>query len=42
MEIVAGERAFYTLLAFISSKMEVHWRNFLLGKRASNLPVLQT
>jgi hypothetical protein len=23
-------------------KMEVHWRNFLLGKRASNLPGLQT
>ena len=42
MEIVAGERACYTLLAFISLKMEVHWRNFLLGKRTSNLPVLQT
>ena len=42
MEIVAGERACYTLLAFISLKMEVHWKNFLLGKRASNLPSLQT
>jgi transposase-like protein len=42
MEIVAGERACYTLLAFISLKMEVHWKNFLLGKSASNLPVLQT
>jgi transposase-like protein len=42
MEIVAGERACYTLLAFISLKMEVHWRTFLLGKRTSNLPVLQT
>ena len=42
MEIVAGEHACYMLLAFISLKMEVHWRNFLLGKRASNLPVLQT
>jgi transposase-like protein len=41
MEIVAGEHACYTLLAFISLKMEVHWRNFLLGKRASNLPALQ-
>jgi putative transposase len=41
MEIVAGERACYTLLAFISLKMEVHWRNFLLGKRTSNLPALQ-
>ncbi len=42
MEIVAGERACYPLLAFISLKMEVHWKNFLLGKRTSNLPVLQT
>lgn len=41
MEIVAGEHACYTLLAFISLKMEVHWKNFLLGKRASNLPSLQ-
>jgi len=42
MEIVAGEQACYTLLAFISLKMEVHWRNYLLGKRVSNLPGLQT
>lgn len=41
MEIVAGERACYTLLAFICLKMETHWRNFPMGKRASNLPVLQ-
>ena len=41
MEIVAGERACYTLLAFICLKMEMHWRNFPMGKRASNLPVLQ-
>jgi putative transposase len=41
MEIVAGERACYTLLAFICLKMELHWRNFPMGKRASNLPVLQ-
>ena len=41
MEIVAGEHACYTLLAFISLKMELHWRNFPIGKRASNLPVLQ-
>jgi putative transposase len=41
MEIIAGERACYTLLAFISLKMEVHWRTFLLGKRSSNLPMLQ-
>ena len=42
MEIVAGERACYTLLAFICLKMELHWRKFPLGKRASNLPVLQS
>jgi putative transposase len=42
MEIVAGERACYTLLAFICLKMELHWKNFLLRKSASNLPVLQT
>jgi len=41
MEIVVGERACYTLLAFICLKMEMHWRNFPMGKRASNLPVLQ-
>ena len=41
MEIVAGERACYTLLAFICLKMELHWSNFPMGKRASNLPVLQ-
>jgi putative transposase len=42
MEIVAGERACYTLLAFICLKMELHWRNFPMGKRASYLPVLQS
>ncbi len=41
MEIVAGERACYTLLAFICLKMELHWRNFPMGKRASYLPVIQ-
>ncbi len=41
MEIVAGEHACYTLLAFICLKMDLHWRNFPMGKRASNLPVLQ-
>jgi len=41
MEIVAGERACYTLLVFICLKMELHWRKFLIGKRASNLPLLQ-
>jgi len=41
MEIVADEHACYTLLAFISLKMELHLRNFPIGKRACNLPVLQ-
>lgn len=42
MEIVADERACYTLLAFISLKMELHWRSNPIGKVASNLPVLQS
>ncbi|MBC7350608.1 MAG: IS256 family transposase [Candidatus Aminicenantes bacterium] len=42
MEIVAGEHACYTLLAFISLKMELHWRSNPIGKVASNLPVLQS
>jgi len=41
MEIVAGERACYTLLAFICLKMELHWRTYPMGKRVSNLPALQ-
>ena len=41
MEIIAGERACYPLLAFICLMMELHWKNFPMGKRASNLPVLQ-
>jgi len=41
MEIVAGERACYTLLAFICLKMELHWRIYSRGKRVSNLPSLQ-
>ncbi|MDP2728891.1 MAG: IS256 family transposase, partial [Dehalococcoidales bacterium] len=32
MEIVAGESACYTLLAFISIKMELHWRSNPVGK----------
>lgn len=38
MEIVAGERSCYTLLAFIALKMELHWRSSLLGKVRNNLP----
>jgi putative transposase len=41
MEIVAGEQACYTLLAFISLKMELHWRYSPVGKVRSNLPNLQ-
>ena len=32
MEIVAGERACYNLLAFICLKMELHWRKSPMGK----------
>ena len=41
MEIVAGENACYTLLAFISLKMEVHWRSNPVGKVRYNLPALR-
>ena len=41
MEIVAGENACYTLLAFISLKMEVHWRSNPVGKVRYNLPSLR-
>ncbi len=38
MEIVAGENACYRLLAFISLKMELHWRANPVGKVNANLP----
>lgn len=38
MEIVAGERSCYTLLAFISLKMELQWRSNPIGKVRHNLP----
>ena len=38
MEIVAGETACYRLLAFISLKMELHWRSNPVGKVRHNLP----
>jgi len=41
MEIVAGERSCYTLLAFISLKMELRWRSKPIGKVPVNLPFLQ-
>ena len=38
MEIVAGENACYMLLAFVSLKMEIHWRANPTGKVRKNLP----
>jgi putative transposase len=41
MEIVAGENACYRLLAFISLKMEMHWKRNPIGKAAYHLPIFQ-
>jgi putative transposase len=41
MEIVAGENACYTLLAFICLKMEMHWKSNPIGKVRHNLPFFQ-
>lgn len=41
MEIVAGENSCYLLLAFISLRMEQHWRSNPVGKVRYNLPNLQ-
>lgn len=38
MEIVAGEIACYRILAYISLKMEMHWRSNPVGKVRKNLP----
>jgi len=38
MEIVAGEIACYRILAYISLKMELHWRSNPVGKVCKNLP----
>jgi len=38
MEIMPGEDACYRLLAFISLKMELHWRSRPVGKVKENLP----
>jgi putative transposase len=38
MEILAGERSCYMLLAFVCLKMEVHWRSKPIGKVPENLP----
>ena len=42
MEIVAGENSCYTLLAFISIKMELYWRSNPVGKVRYNLPSLRS
>jgi len=41
MEIVAGEKSCYTLLAFVCVKMEIHWRKRPIGKVPTNLPFLK-
>jgi len=41
MEIIAGENACYTLLAFISIKMEMYWQSNPVGKVRYNLPSLR-
>ena len=41
MEIVAGEKACYTLLCFICLKMELYWRSNPIGKVRYNLPSLK-
>ena len=41
MEIVAGENSCYMLLAFVSLKMEIHWRSNPIGKVRNNLPFLK-
>ena len=38
MEILAGERSCYTLLAFVCLKMELQWKSKPIGKVATNLP----
>jgi putative transposase len=38
MEIVAGEIACYRILAYVSLKMEMHWRSNPVGKVRKNLP----
>jgi len=38
MEIVAAENVCYMLLAFISLKMELHWKSNPTGRVRNNLP----
>lgn len=41
MEIVASEKAAYTLLAFVGLKRETRWRSKSVGKVAANLPFMR-
>jgi putative transposase len=41
MEIMAGERSCYTLLAFICLRMELRWRSKPIGNVAKNLPFIK-
>lgn len=41
MEIIAGEMACYRILAYISLKMELHWRSNPVGRVRKNLPFFQ-
>jgi putative transposase len=41
MEILAGERSCYTLIAFVCLKMELNWRSKPIGKVAANLPFMK-
>ena len=41
MEILAGERSCYMLLAFVCLKMEITWRAKPIGKVPNNLPFLK-
>lgn len=41
MEILAGERSCYMLLAFVCLKMELTWRSKPIGKVPANLPFLK-
>jgi putative transposase len=41
MEILAGERSCYTLLAFVCLKMELNWRSKPIGNVAGNLPFMK-
>jgi putative transposase len=41
MEILAGERSCYTLLAFVCLKMELRWRSKPIGKVPCNLPFMK-